>query len=328
MRRLAWTLCGMLVATASLLSASFPNRGTSVIEMLVQRGDGSFVTMAGTTDLQVRVGDASASVERVEPADGPVSVALLVDVSLSAATTSPVRLPDPWDDKGMVAAIDREFAKRLPAGDRARVGWFTGTTIRLDDEFRSDRSDLAAVIRKLLFYQRPSPADAFGPSPMVDVVSSVAGSLRAEPGRRAIFLISDGESSGNLLSLEDAARRASATGVPVHAMLDAPAQQERAMSPVGSGTEVRYPPKFDRGRLLSKLASLTGGVYSRDERFAHSSWGFSTPKPPFDYFFTAMHSTLRVTLSGPTVTPGAPIEITAKDTKWVVSAPHWVPDAP
>lgn len=89
-----------------------------------------------------------------------------------------------------------------------------------------------------------------------------------------------------------------------------------------------YPHGFDRGRLLSKLAGLTGGAFRRDDRFSEFSWGFSMPTPPFEYFFNAMHSGLRVTFSAANLTAGAPIKVTPKDPKWLVSAPRWLPAEP
>ena len=326
MRTAVGTCILLLAGAGALASYAAPQSVRSgSIEIVVQQPDRTFVTTVAPADLQMAIGGTPVAVDRVERVSEPVSVVVLVDLSLSATTWAPNRLPDPADPRGMVAAIEREFARKLPPSDRARVGWFAGSTIRVDSTFRSDRAALATAVGELLIRQGPSHVDAFGPSPMADAVSSVVELFREERGRRAILLISDGESSANHISLQDAALRASNARVAVHAMLDALEVREERR---GWSTLMRYPPHFDRGRLLSRLAGMTGGAFSRDDRFSGFSWGFTMPMPPFEYFFTAMHSGMRVTFSGTNLTAGAPIEVTPKDPKWLVSAPRWLPAEP
>jgi hypothetical protein len=104
-------------------------------------------------------------------------------------------------------------------------------------------------------------AVALGGSPAWDAVDAAVDLLQSQRGRRAIVLVTDGRSTGNVHSLGEATDRAQATGVSVFIVglgLDETFYQ---------GWNVALPKETQRARVrpaapLELLASATGGAYA------------------------------------------------------------------
>ena len=166
--------------------------------------------------------------------DVPLSVVVLIDVSASTEVTV-AWLLDP---------VQTGLARAFRPGDRVAFGRFGGTAIRVDRQFTDRPPAMIEAARAVLTLpvepperRRPATATAgrFGPvtpdpvaqvrglngafglggSPAWDAVDEAVTVLESEPGRRAIILVTDGRSTGNVRSLDEAIRHATEAGVSV-----------------------------------------------------------------------------------------------------------------
>jgi VWFA-related protein len=204
----------------------------------------------------------------------PVSVVVLLDVSASTEVRIDSLLP--IVEKGLIPALE--------AGDRVSFGRFGGTGLRVDGRFTGVVSrDVAAAAKAVLARPRsdeavappavgspsvpPLPMDpvlvarayngayGVGASPVWDAVDAAVAALDSEPGRRAIVMLTDGRSTGNVHSFDEAIEHASAAGVMVSVAgeaLDLSVSQ-------GGATRAR----IRASAFLDRLAAATGGGHAR-----------------------------------------------------------------
>ena len=137
----------------------------------------------------------------------------------------------------MIQAVSR----RLRSADGMTVGTFC-TDIRIAPGWWRSTQELSRAVDQVV-----QPAGA--PSPIWDAVHRAVERLSQETAKRAVFLVSDGKSSGNLLGFEEAAGLATRRSVIVF-----------ATQVVGSGS--RQPRPGDAAEYLLRLAELTGGKYA------------------------------------------------------------------
>ena len=144
------------------------------------------------------------------------------------------------------------FIPSLKAGDRARIGNIVGRPF-LSSAFTSDQKALKDAVHTAL---SPPKADRFGPSPIWDAVDAAITALEKEPGRRVVFVVTDGRATGDRHGLLDVIGHANAANVTIDAIgdegKDEMLQDDKSI--------VRGGP----GRALAALSGDTGGVYQKD----------------------------------------------------------------
>lgn len=147
--------------------------------------------------------DVTASLHRC-----PEGVAGLVSTTVAGTTTS-VRQAS---DRTPIAPAVSEFQLSGPQKqDRVRVGAI-GRRVFLSDSYAGDSAELRIAWRRL--FGLP-PVEWLGPSPIWDAVSEVSSFLSNESGSRAIILVSDGQSTGNVHGSAEAAEIDLRSGVRV-----------------------------------------------------------------------------------------------------------------
>jgi hypothetical protein len=91
------------------------------------------------------------------------------------------------------------------------------------------RSDYKSIRRDLATALNPAPENIVGPTPLWDAIGLVVAELRNGPEPRAILLVTDGRSTGNHLSLAEAAARALDGKVAVNIVYVGPPPQGAVM---------------------------------------------------------------------------------------------------
>jgi hypothetical protein len=130
------------------------------------------------------------------------------------------------------------------------VGTF-GRVVRWSGGFSTDRSEQRRLLQTALGLR---PEERTGPSPVWDVVSDALAALHSRQGRKAVLLITDGQTTGNRLGLADVADQAIASAVPVNIIFSG---SSRLLNQA-LGMTARVLPD----RPLSQLAGATGGYFS------------------------------------------------------------------
>jgi hypothetical protein len=170
-----------------------------------------------------------------------LSLAVVVDTSRSAHWGGGI-MPMPHDHVLAVLAGLRD-------DDRLRFGSF-GQRVRFAKRWEPVRArNLRNELRDAL---SADDREMHGPSPIWDVVYDTVTMLADEPPPRAVLLLTDGRSTGNLRSLEMAADYAAIHGVAVHSIL----RNVEMQIPQGDRLEVAVRPWV----ALDRLARYTGGT--------------------------------------------------------------------
>jgi len=97
-------------------------------------------------------------------------------------------------------------------------------------------------------------AFGLGASPAWDAVDAAVTALESEPGRRAIIMVTDGRSTGNVHSLDETILHAVAADVCVYVVGEA---QEQMIRQSETGAARVRPAAF-----LESMAEMTGGAYA------------------------------------------------------------------
>lgn len=144
------------------------------------------------------------------------------------------------------------------------------TSGSMTDRFAFRRGDdtlLPAATAGLAAALRPgetSSVSSFGnggASPLWDTLDALVRSLAAGDGRRAIVVITDGRTTGNMLAFGEVLPRLQQSGVPVYFIC-----AERPGEP---------PWIADPARRLRQISAATGGRYSTIKKYS----GVSRPNP-------------------------------------------------
>jgi VWFA-related protein len=216
---------------------------------------GTLVTGLGAGQFRVWSDRVEVPIESVTPDASPVTAIILLDATVSSMATSgaAISVVPLTTDSGKIAGSLRDgLVSALRPGDRVRVGSIAGS-VELQPSFSASRADILQAVSRA--FKRPDE-DLFGRSPVWDAVWTAAEAVSAEPGRRAIVLVSDGRATGNLHSRIEAGQRA--------------VRADAAVSVIGEGLPLALPQLGETAVLvrpnvaLEELAADTGGVYFAD----------------------------------------------------------------
>lgn len=241
MTRSALTLAlGMAaLATAGLPAQSAPELVT--FHAVVSSAAGAPVPLLTRDDFDVAIDGTEHPIETFVARNRPV-VALLVDVSASMFT-----VPGTAEEALMCLVDGVEGADRLRVGAVAR-NLFLGP-VRSD--YKALRADLAKALS-------PDDENVVGPTPLWNAIAVVADDLKKAPGPRAILLLTDGRSTGNRISLAEAAEVAIQANVAVNVVVPGPPEHLTVMPQDGERSVIVRP-----SAPLTSLAEITGGTLHR-----------------------------------------------------------------
>jgi VWFA-related protein len=193
-------------------------------------------------DFEVSIDGKPTAIEAFTPPPQTLTIVLLLDRTASMETYG-----------GIEEEIEKSFAPALRPADRARVGGIANRLV-LAPAFSSNPREVSSAGRKAVSFRRQ---DRYGPTPLWDAVEQTAAVLEAEPGLRAIILVTDGRSSGNKVSFLTAADRAVSAGVVVNVLSESLPMILRQ----SETTAARVRP----GLPLEQIAVATGGsIVPRD----------------------------------------------------------------
>jgi VWFA-related protein len=289
-RQQAAVAAALVCAWAAVLEPFSQPRGASVtVHAVVERGEPvvgpnqvvpwKLVTGLARQDFEIVSDGETQAIESFSTDDTPIAIVVLLDLSAS---------PEIKIDS-LREPVEKYLIPALRPGDRVSFGRFGGTGLRLDGRFAEERRALLTAARELLAARgrrsapapsaapdtagaasqptvaipRPDPviqveasngAFGLGASPAWDAVDAGATLLEAQPGRRAIVLVTDGRSSGNVHSLDDAILHAAAADVSVSIVGEA---QAEIIPQDGKRWAIVRPAVF-----LQSMAEMTGGGYA------------------------------------------------------------------
>ena len=235
-----------LVALAAVWGPRVAASGQDVFVTLVHthftvtNPEGRLVTTLGRDDVKVYDNDAATSLADFSSnVDSPVSVAVLIDRSQSVSDRFP-----------LLASAATAFGRSVLKGrdDLALVVAFDSKVYLLQD-WTNDAARLAASIQRL--------TSAGGTSMFDAVYKTCRDKFEITDTRRnALVLVTDGEDTTSLATLDQALQMATISRVAIYV--------------VGIRTEDSLSPRDLQGhRVLSRLAELTGGrVFSPDNQSA------------------------------------------------------------
>jgi hypothetical protein len=232
----------LVVTIGSLAVAARPVQPASprlvMIHPVVTSTTGERAPLLTRDDFEVRSEDVERPVEAFVARNRP-TIALLLDVSASVFT-----FPGVLEEAVECVADGVDERDRLRIGAVARH-LFLGPV-------RSDRTLLRKDLATAL---HPSPENIVGPSPLWDAVAVVAAELKKGPEPRAIVLVTDGRSTGNRLSLAQAASNALENGVAVNIVFVGPPPNASIVAQDGGKAVIVRP-----FAPLASLAHNTGGA--------------------------------------------------------------------
>lgn len=166
-------------------------------------------------DFAVFLDGKACPIEWFSTADAPLSMVVLLDVSASTEVTV----------DSLLEPLQTTLVRAFVPGDRVAFGRFGGSPTHVDRRFTSQPDAMKDAARAVLTPPPETPPvtrirglnGAFGldASPIWDAVDEAVTVLESEPGRRAIILLTDGRSTGNVRSLDEAIRHAVAADVSV-----------------------------------------------------------------------------------------------------------------
>jgi len=136
------------------------------------------------------------------------------------------------------------FLNRLQPADRLRVGRADGRGVFSPASFSTNRREAAATISAW--------GPGLGASPLWDSLRSSVDALAAEPGYRAVVVLSDGEDTASKIKNSDVTRAAHTLRVAVHAI----------ETPITAFIVNGKPTNYRKGDL-EKVARDTGGLHRR-----------------------------------------------------------------
>jgi hypothetical protein len=166
----------------------------------------------------------TASAAQVKPAHPALAIAFLYDVTISAV--------------GVVS--------ELAPVDTLRFG-FIARHLYLSRPYTA--TETTDFYRKVVGPTLVSASDRLGPSPIWDAIDGAISLLASQNGRRAVIVMTDGLSTGNVHSVADVVNHAKLAGVSISGIF--------AGNPFVLWTEWPVHP----GQTLTAMAADTGGVY-------------------------------------------------------------------
>ena len=241
----------LAAGTGDAVQPSSQRHDLSFVRVLVETADGTPVTGLAASDFEILSDGNTYSVQTVSDQNEPLTIVCLVDVSASmVAAVQRLGKPAQLADVGMRSL--QAAMRALAPPHRFRIGSFSGRSI-MSPAFSSDPRELVAAVGAAFDI---SEADRSGPSAIWDAVGGAIDLLSSEPAARAVVVITDGQATGNRLSLADVIRRAQMANVPV--------------SVIGEGRVVTLPQDAETGVRVNpevpmrQLTDETGGFYLAD----------------------------------------------------------------
>ncbi len=225
-------------------SAQDPPAGLTLVDVAVEESNGALVSGLTRDDFEIVIDGQVRPIEFFTEGNRPLTVVLLLDVSVSVT--------DMFERGALRKAIETSFIAGLQPADRARIAAF-GKHRFLSRDFTGDRRELLAAARAAL---DPRDADRYGPSPVWDALGEALGMLKGASGRRAVILLTDGHSTGNVRSANSVAEEAASAGV----LISVVGEDEDVIIPQEETRAARVRP----GTALRGLADITGGQYLQD----------------------------------------------------------------
>jgi len=228
------------------------------VDVSVETARGAFVRDLSQEDFRVYSDGRLRPIAQFSVKEEPISVLLVVDLSLSASE----RFFDPWrldpndprysawyDPRPLGDVLYSKFVEVLGPADRIRFGSF-GADLTVTERFTSDRNELRAAANHVV--QLPI-AERMGPSPIWDVLAAAVTVTAQESGKRVIVLLTDGQSTGHRATAQDVAVEAALRNVSVHVVSLAFDEE----LPQGPKTVELFQPNLP----LRQIATMTGGAF-------------------------------------------------------------------
>lgn len=194
---------------------------------------GAFVRDLSATDFTLKEAGQNRIIEAAAVDESPATVILLIDTSGSMRSQGE-----------RMNALLTVFLNRLHPADRLRVGRADGKGEFTPGSFSTNRREAAATISAW--------GPGLGASPLWDSLRSALDVLAAEPGYRAVVVLSDGEDTASKIKNSDVTRAAQTLRVAVHAL------ETPITSFVVNGKPTNY-----RKADLENVARDTGGLHRR-----------------------------------------------------------------
>lgn len=243
---LAAFLVGLLTpALHTSRSPQEPPPGLTLVDVAVEDATGTPVSGLTQDDFDIVIDGQARPIEFFSEGNRPLTLVLLLDVSVSVT--------DIFERGALRQVIETSFIGGLQPADRARIAAF-GKHRFMSRGFTGDHRELQAAARAAL---DPRDADRYGPSPVWDAVGEAVGVLKGAPGRRAVLLLTDGHSTGNVRGVNSVGEEAVSAGV----LISVVGEDEDVVIPQEGTTAARV----RAGYALRWLADITGGRYLHDD---------------------------------------------------------------
>jgi len=189
----------------------------------------------------------------------PFALAVILDTSASSES---------YGSRDSLRAIADTASKSIGEGRASKV-WIGGlaATLRIEGPFTLSTTPLRPIVEKL--FDREN-VENYGPSPIWDALWTTAELLEREPGHRAMVLITDGKTSGNVHGFAETLHELCLRRIAVSVI----AEGAREFIPQGPNLGVSVRPDA----RLRQLAEETGGAFSFDEIIMRPRAGELTAK--------------------------------------------------
>jgi hypothetical protein len=248
-RSIAGGLLACLAVYAPSSTAPPAQTGQIIVDVGVEKPDGTPVTSLTAADFELRLDSLSHPIASFSAENRALRLAMLVDVS---ASMSYAHLNEDDRYRRTLEAVIRE----LQTGDRAALGRVS-IKPTIGPGLSGDATALFSQVSEVLTVP---DIERFGPSPLWDSLSAAIGAVLVASGSRAVVVWTDGRSTGNRLGLEDVSDHAVPAGVSVHFVIE-----HFPMS--ASRGEIREDPCAD----VISIVTATGGsclVNLRDKQLS------------------------------------------------------------
>lgn len=259
MTRPALALCVAAASIGSVLAQSrtpAPPRGQVLVHVLVTAADGT-EPISGLDRGDFEALSDGRPVRIQSFTEGPHALTGVVLLDASASVPATINGPSGF----FPAAIEDSFVGALTPRDRMRIGSFA-RRLTLSPEFTVARLPLVDAARRAVALP---DEDRYGPSPLWDAIDAALAALEPEPGRKAIFVVTDGKSTGNTRGLEPVMRRAMLSDTAICIVGEGPTTVFRqTKAPDRASPEIR----------LAEIANRTGCLYVAD---GLANLGFGRP---------------------------------------------------
>ena len=183
----------------------------------------------------------TVSIGSTQPARPPLAVAFLYDLTISAEAFA-----KPLSEIRQLQDVTECVTAQLEPPDSLRFGFIT-SHLYLSRPYAAN--EMPDFYRKVVRPTVVSRDNRSGPSPIWDAIDKTISSMTTDSGRRAVIVMTDGLSTGNVHSMSDVVDHAKTAGVSISGIY--------AGNPFALWKEWPVHPVD----TLSTIASDTGGLY-------------------------------------------------------------------